>query len=458
MALSAAEKAEMAQLEKEVGEKVSGGLSSQEQAELNALENEFGAGEKKHEPGAFGKALDYGVRTLDYPGGFMRAGLANAAGLIGGRTDVVKPEDLSAAARGQGPTSSEYLERLGVPEGPSANLPFVGKTSLRDAEGFALDVATDPLTMVAKGAKALGRAAGLINPVSAATEKAGTAIYKSGLKKVDERLAEKGAGPLSDLLLQEGKFGTTKTLANDAKSIGAEANAKRAALYQKASDAGVKIDMSSVLNGAEAQIAKIKSDPGLAPMAEKLEELVTRYKSAGPVDLATASQWKTNLANALPEAAYAAHGKIKNPAQQFQKALAGDFRTAIIESGNKAEKGLGDQIGKLNETMETVLEAKKPLAMQVRRAETPSLFSSIDGLIGGYGIHDPATAAGILAVKKGADLAKTTAARTSTGLGLIKAAETGAPDILLKRSLINANKPVKGPLDEEELNRLKLAK
>lgn len=462
MALSAAEQAELAQLQKEVGhldqpQAASGGLSPQEQAEMAQLQKEVGHLDKPdyaarggglvgalaqgHGPGSlFFKgaqlAKEYpetAHKIADYPSGLARtafAGLGNIKSLITGEKPVVGNEDVVAAMKGNAPSLSTYMEKAGVPKGPSANVPYLGEVSARGAAGLLGEAVTDPTNLALRASR----------PVSELTEKAGQSVYKSGLKKIDEKLAEKGNKPISDVLMNEGKWGTTKTLADDAKQIGKQAFDQRNQIYDKADQLGVKIDMHQSLAGAEGELAKMRKDPGLAPIADKLGELMNRYKEAGPVDLQTASDWKSNLYNSLPESAYDAHGKLKGPAQKFQKALARDFKSSIEDAGNFAEKGLGDEIEKINETGGSALASQKPFAMQVRRATTPNLFSSVDAMIGGYGVHDPATAAGVYAAKKLGDLSKTTAARTGAGLLLKNAGESGAPDALLRRGLIDQQK------------------
>lgn len=441
MALTAQEQKEMQALEMELSPKpkTSGGLSPEEAAEMASLEQEVGAQES---PGLMskamsmgGKGLDYGIRALDLPGGAVRTGLANVAGLISGKGNIVTEKDLGNMAAGKAPTSAEYMERLGVPAGPSVSLPVFGDTSARDAAGLVGDIVTDPLTAISKSVKAL-------RPASTAAESVGKAVYKSGLKKVDERLAEKGAGSIADVLLEEGKTGTTKKLAKDAKEISKNLGKERDALYQKATEKGVSIDMGFPLANAENELKKLASDPGLAPMAEKFGELLERYKKSGKVDIKTLSDWKTNLYNALPEAAYDQHGKLKGPAQKFQKALASDFKQAIVEAGNKAEKGLGDNIDKINEKWATVIGADKPMAMQVRRAGTPNLVTSVDAMIAGLGGAatgiGPTT--GALALKKAADASKTTYVRTKAGKGLIDLGKTGLLDNAGRRGLINTRR------------------
>ena len=48
---------------------------------------------------------------------------------------------MKAAFKGQAPSSEELLGRFDIPEGASVDLPFLGETSVRDAGGFALDIA-----------------------------------------------------------------------------------------------------------------------------------------------------------------------------------------------------------------------------------------------------------------------------------------------------------------------------
>ncbi len=398
----------------------------------------------QEEPGLLSKSLGIAGRVLDYPGGLIRtagAGLANIPYSIATGKSITQEGDLTNALKGKAPTSAEFMERAGVPEGPHANLmpEFTvgghtfgkGDTSLRDAEGLLMDIGTDPLTALAKGVK----------PISNTIEGAGKSIYRSGLKKVDEKLLEKGVTPIADTLIEHGApIGTTKRLAAKAGEIGDELGTQRKALYEKANALGVKVDMSAVTKNTEEMIAKMKADPGLAPMAEKFEDLVNRYKAEGFTDLATASDWKTNLYNALPESAYDSFGKVKGPAQKIQKQLASDFRKAIIAGAESGEKGLGSQIDKINEGLGSVISSKRPMAMQIRRANTPNMVSVVDGMIGGFGIHSPEAAAGILAAKKAAELSKTTIARTALGKGLINASKVPLMDAAAYRGLINESK------------------
>lgn len=368
-------------------------------------------------------ALSVVGRALDFPGGLVRTGLASVGGLMQGKTNVVTPQDISAAMHGQAPKSSEYMQRLNIPAGPSVNLPFLGDTSVRDVGGFATDVVTDPLTALAKGEKAL-------NPAGRATEALGENVYKSGFKKIDERLIEKGKKPLSNLLLEEGApTGTTKQIAEKTQAMSKDLAKQRDDLYKQASEKGVTIDLGFPLENAEKHLAKMRKDPGLRDLADQLEEKLAAYKQEGKVPISDLSDWKSNIYNILPESAYGQHGVVKGPAKQFLKKLASDFREAIIDAGNKAEEGLGSKIDNINEKWSTLIGAEKPTAMQIRRGETPNLVTSVDAIL--------STHPGLLATKKAADMAKTTYLRTKLGKGLINAGQSGAAQGMLNRGLIN---------------------
>lgn len=381
-------------------------------------------------------ALQGAGQILDYPGGLVRTALAGAAGLVAGQgiragtEPLVNGKDVSDAFHGKAPSTAEYLKRAGVPEGPSTQgIPLVGqmlpKITTRDAVGFAGDVATDPLTYVSKGVKAL-------SPLSEGAESAGRSAYKSGFKKIDEKLLEKGKAPLSDLMLENGVKGSTKDVSAATQKIGAESLAERSSLYDKADKLGVTVDMGFPLENAEATLEKMRSNPGQRELADKLSEFMNLYKKEGKVPLSKLSEWKSALYNSLPSTAFDGP-KLKGPAKEFEKALASDFKDAIVDAGNTAEKGLGDSIDKLNERLGTVISARKPLAQQVSRGNTTNAVTSVDAILSGH--------PGLLGVKKGADIAKTTAARTRVGSGLMDIGKSGLLDQAARRGLVNSLTP-----------------
>lgn len=376
------------------------------------------------------KSLEGLGQILDYPGGLVRTGLASVGGLLQGRTDVVKPQDVSNAFQGKAPKSSEYMERLGVPTGPVVpkDVPFIGNISARDVGGFVTDVATDPMTALARGEKAL-------NPAGQVSESLGKNSYRAGLKKVDERLVEKGKGKLSDLLLENGApTGTTKQIAEKAKEMSQSLSKERDAIYKQASDHGASIDLGFPLENAENHLAEMRKNPGQRDLADKLEEYMNKYKKEGKVSLEDLSKWKTNFYEELPDSAFMANGRPKGAASEFVQKMAKDFKEAIIDSANKATPGAGDAVDAINQKWGTLLSARKPMDMQIRRGETTNFLTSVDAILFGMG-HGAA-----VPVKKAADLGKSTWFRTKAGKGLIDAGQSGAAQGLLNRGIINSER------------------
>lgn len=383
-------------------------------------------------PGAVAQAsMQAAGQALDYPGGIIRTGLAGAAGAITGNPNVVTPEDLTAAAKGKAPSSAEYLKRLGVSEGGSLNLPVLGRVTTRGAEGLALDVLTDPLTALSKLIKEAPYIGKLINAPNKASEAIGEQIYKSAFTKVDANLAKKGIAPISESLIEAGApVGGEAKIAQKVNDMSQTLGKIRQGLYDKATEKGVLIDTAYPLNRAEAVIENMRKDPGLAPAADSLQELLSRYKQAGKVPIDVVSEWKTNLYDSLPASAFDQFGQLKNRAKAFKSALAADFRERIVQAGNAAEDGLGDSINKLNEKWGTLLSAQQPLA-KAQQAVGGKLGHIIDGAVLATGGLKGA------AIKKTYDFATSPYMKTLIGKALIEAGKTGTAGAFARRALID---------------------
>lgn len=455
MALTAKEQQELAALEAKYAppkEAPKSALSPMEEQELADLESKYGAEQPQQEPQSFGsRAFDYGMRALDYAGGASRyaaAGLANVPYAMATGKSFVKPEDLGKVLSGQAPSTAEYMERAGVPEGARINLsPMEGDTSVRDIGGFVGDIALDPLTYMTMGGSAAksgvagkalsSTATKALRPLSDTAESAGKAMYKSGFKKIDERLVEKGKKLLGETLLEKGApTGTTKTISKKMAKIGEDALSQRNNLYKQATDLGVTIDLGYPLKETEKLVSNLtskKSMPRIRQKAADLMDMLNEIKREGKVDVETLSAWKSKIYDALPENAFGLDGKPKGIYAEFDKALASDFRKAIIDAGEAAKPGLGKAIDANNKVLETMLTAKKPTKMQIRRGETPNMFTSVDGILSAL---NPKT----LPAKKLSDAAKTTYVRTKGGKGLINAGKSGLLDSTARRGLIDRNR------------------
>lgn len=396
-------------------------------------------------PGVGAQILDGAGRALDYVGGATRTGLANVAGMAKdvaqGKNPLETPqlvteEDLANVARGKAPSTEEYLRRLGVGEGGSFKIGDM-KITARGAAGFAGDVATDPLTSIAKLFKAAPYLKKLVSLPGKATEAIGEAVYRSGLSKIDQKLASRGVDKLSSVLLENGApVGGMAKIAQRVDDMSQSIGKIRQGLYDKATELGVTIDTAYPLKRAEAVIDKFSKDPGLAPAMTELRALVKRYKDAGKVSIEEMSAWKTNLYDALPSTAFDGFGKIKGQAKTLKAALAADFRDAIVGAGNKAEKGLGDAINVLNEKWGVLLEAQRPLAKDAAGGlGGGKLGTWIDGALLGSGNG------WALAGKKGLEVANTTAVKTAAGKAAMELGKTDMMNRITRQAIAEASRP-----------------
>lgn len=430
------------------------GLAAESEDQYAPVETAQAQGElPPEEPGMGMQALDAAGRVLDYGGGLMRTGLASVAStaqhaLKGELGNDVTPADVKAAFKGKAPETAEYLRRMGVPEGGSVEVPGLGRVTTRGAVGLAGDIASDPLTAVAKLAKSAPYLKKLLEVPGRATEAVGEAIYRSGLSKIDAKLAERGAGKLSGALIEAGApVGTTAQIAKKVEAMSQTIGKVRQGLYDKATELGVTIDTAYPLKRAEAVMKKFKNDPGLAPAMSELQGLVDRYKAAGKVSIDELSAWKTHLYDSLPASAFDGYGKIKGQAKTLKSALAADFREAIVGAGNKAEKGLGDAINTLNEKWGTLLEAQKPLAKQAAGAGIGGgkLGTMIDGMLLGSGNG------WAFVGKKALEGMNTTAVKSTAGKAAMELGKLDFMNRLTRQAIAETGRPspVPDPVPEE---------
>lgn len=374
---------------------------------------------------AWKEALSGAARVLDYPGGIARtavAGLANIPYAAATGKSITQPEDIVNALKGQGPTSAQYMERAGVPEGDVVDYPLVGKVSTRGLGGVALDIATDPLT-------ALSKAGVAANGLDQAVEAGGKTLYKSGLKKIDQAVAEKGAQPFSDLMLENGVTGSSKSIQGASEQLLRDTKKSRDIIHEALDTAGAKVDPQIALKDAIDEATRVgAADPGMKSQMDLIQEKLQKYLDHGPVPVSQASEWKTNLYTAMPESAYDKFGKLKGPAQRIEKLAAGGLKNEIEASADAVAPGLGGQISQANQNMQTLLAARKPLKQAAKSAQSINAVTPVDAMLGGMGAavsHDPLTTVGLLAAKKALDVSKTTGFRTMAGNAAMGLGQTG---------------------------------
>jgi hypothetical protein len=383
--------------------------------------------------------LDATGRVLDYPGGFMRAGLAESADMVQKAAQFKNPfdnpavtmDDLANAGKGKGPGMAEYLKRMGLSDGGSVNVPVLGRVTLRGAEGLALDVATDPLSVITKASKELPYIKKLFNAPGAATDALGEAVYKAALP---ERAQEAGKAIIEGMPeagIAGAPIGGAKTIAEHVDDVSNAIGKVRQGLYDKATSLGAAVDMTKTdLPATNKILSRMVRDPNLVPLAEEFQQFIDKYKSIQGVPLDVLSEWKTNLYNSLPASAWSnVPGQLKPLAKQFKQALASDFAKIIVDTGNAADKGLGTTIDQLNNKWGTLLEATRPLEKAAAATGGNKLGRMIDGAV--------LATAGIKGevVKKAYEAATSPFAKTLIGKALMTAGRDGR---LPNRMIIDA--------------------
>ena len=163
--------------------------------------------------------------------------------------DVVGKEELVKAVKGEAPSSSEYLEKAGVPELGSVQVPLLGeaiggvnsmltgneltpeqiqelgKVTGRGVLGFGGDILTDPLTYLTGGLSKAGKAGEAVQKTVQAPktliQQAGKKLYGSGLKSADVALdlANKDKAAFKELGLLNKLKGSPEQLWKKARSL-----------------------------------------------------------------------------------------------------------------------------------------------------------------------------------------------------------------------------------------------
>jgi len=422
-------------------------------------------------------------RGLDYGGGLARTGAAGIVNIpyaaITGKS-ITEPDDAMKALMGEATRSSEFMKRGGVPAGDVVKYPFIGDVSTRDLAGGAVDIALDPLVAAAR-AKDIG-----LKIFDNAAIGAGKKLYKSGLKNLDIQAAKYGKEPVSDLLMAERVTGNAQQIQQKMDELATGYLAERDAILKQATRAGGEVDMAEAMSPLFAKINSIRrsNDPNLLKAADIMEKDARQYLARGakepeqilrelPVggeyaaehsNLATkftprpaqtvldetarvagptpiqGSAWKSSTYNKVGGRAY--NELADTPVgKTLLKAKAHGLKEATETS---VEKSLGamkkDELITLNKKLSQILTTEERAAAEAAKEIRKNHITSVDAMLGAgtaAASHNPVVTAGVMAAKKAADLAKSSAFRTKAGLALQDLGESGGLTPLLSRAFIN---------------------
>lgn len=474
MALTAAEQAELAALEKGVGDAqpAAAGLTDAERAEMADLEKQF----PPEAPGildyaakglgAVGKAFDVGRGTTGGPA--LGALLEKKFGKkVFSKEDVknaVNPTNLKGF-----PTTSEMLARAGVGEHgslsdvapglfetPGGDKPdswlVPNKGGLLDITGRGTmglvgDIATDPATYLSGGVLALPKAAGKILPeallpLTRALRRGGKRVYDSGLRPIAEAGEAFGKDVL-DTYFKNGIRGTPERMSAMAEKISSELKGEADNIVKQAAEKGAKINVQEALQPHIDRInALVKEGGSLTPkegeaIINDMFDRFVRGTEASPEEIV---RWKENIYKGLPNSSF--KEGARTPLEQgLDKQFASDLRNTSekMTDGITSEKGLN--LKETNRQRGDLLTTRKALdRMANQSAKKPNPFFPFPTspsewmlLLGGGGLgmmgdtaHGIGLGPSVVAAKRLTDMIRSPGVRTTVGYNLAKAMDNPA--------------------------------
>jgi hypothetical protein len=467
MALSKAEQAELAALEKEMSAPVAA-LSPEEQAELAALEQEFppeapGVLDRAAQGvGAVGKLFDVARGTTTGP--LLGELLEKATGKkVYSKEDVlnaVNPTNLQGF-----PTTSEMLARAGVGEKGSLSdvLPQLFETpggeeddswlvpnkgglldiTGRGTMGLATDIGIDPLTYASGGLLGLARGGGKVAegllPITRAMKRSGKRVYKSGLTPVVQAGEDFGKD-VAETYFDLGIRGAPRKMEQQAEGALSRLKGESDAILAESVNKGSKANVMDVLKAQTDRINKMVAEGGSLTKKEgetMINDLFERYVRSAEADPAQITKWKEALYQGIPNSAYR-EGARTSLERGLDKQFAGDLRSTAESLVDMATPGKGAKLKDVNRKRGDLLTTRKAMERMVKRADNvPNPFTPYPTnatewmlLLGGGGLgllgdtaHGIGLGPTVVAAKRMTDIAKSPGLRTSIGYNMAKAAD-----------------------------------
>lgn len=405
-------------------------------------------------------ALDGLMRGLDYAGGVARTGVGEFIDAFVPGNNVTG-DDWKKALVGKAPTSSQYLEKLGVGEmgslsdiapglysdtGKGMALQRGGSLDItgRGTVGTALDIASDPLTYVTLGAAPLVKNApkllkDVISPLKTAGQYAGKKIYKSAFKEADEVAKQFNKIPISDIGWKYNIVGSQDKINKQLAGLTTNLANKSSQIIDDASAAGANVDIYGMLNRAKDSLKTTDSldvlkNDGL----KKSKNLVTRMTNAitddeilNGISARRASDIKTSFYDNLPKNAYNNLSDTK-AGNDFIKGLGRDFKEATEQSVDKISSGLGADLKATNQELGSLLSARKSLNNAAVKEGKPNALTEVDALAFMYSPE-------VFTMKQLAKFSKGARAKTAAGKILGGDKSSNAWDILSRQGLREAD-------------------
>jgi len=343
--------------------------------------------------------LDKAGRVLDYAGGLTRGAVSEGIdAFVPG--DVYTGEDWKKALVGKGPTSSEVLEKFGVGEMGNAG-PITG----RGAAGFALDIASDPLTyaslgtlpLAKYGAKALRAAGGKIGK---GVKSASKNYYQFGLRNLDE-VANKTnlekqifddfvpkKAP-SEIAFEKGIVGGNesvyKQLADTAQSNVVQRNKILSELGESTADINKALMEPTRSFRSMAKEADTVFAPENAAAAKQAKDMIggIRRKLGKNPTINQLESQKRILGDSLKDAS--SQLRLNTNEKLLKNSARKGLREESVNALNKARVGAGDDFSRLGYETESILSGLPKQLREVIKEGRKTPITQVKGALAGSG-------------------------------------------------------------------------
>lgn len=365
MGLTAEEKAELAQLENEIG-----GLTPEEFEELKALEAEVGVTQDSPTTKAAQKRLT--------PQGFTEE----------------EPQAPTQAQEWMGGDKNPLgLTSQGVIEGAIENLPAIGGAigGLPAVTGVGLPVAMSLAgaggylgkrlqnlirTTQGRGPKdwqeaelgplqsgvTEGLTAGALPLAGKALKAGGRAIYNQAWSPVAQALAKFNKSGIGDVAYEGGIWNPLK-LREGLENLISNKMDKVRALYKKAGDAGAKVDLKKAMKEAQDYVddfrAKAGNNKELLERAQNMQNQLDDIVASGSPSPEQVAFWKTQEYHKLGDSAFSEFSKTK-AGKAFEKKVAKGYKQGVEDSVGAAIDPLAKkEVIKLNDEVGKILSSRR---------------------------------------------------------------------------------------------------
>lgn len=428
MALTAEEQAELNSMQPA---EASGGLTPEEQAEMEQLHSE-GHGVMQ----MAGTAMNGVGRVMDYLGGNVRNAVAQGADLkdllrakLEGRepAPITKEGDTIRALKGDAPRSADYMERMGIPSGASAsdllpmNYSAEGKgfslkkggpldPSVRGVAGFVGDQLLDPLTYLSGGLSAVAKGGdtaalkalllandsglnkggkvlnAVLNPVESLSRSGSTSAYNKAFERAQAKVGETPES-LASVAQKTGFYGSPQSAAEHFQGIKDTSGKGVGDTLSEAAKGGAVVDSEEALKPVLEEAARLKklgtpeADSVAAQMEARVKQLKDTHGPTIPVDIANDAKAMTNRHTNWGNSA----DSVANEAKKgFAEPLAAGVKKGVADSDKELYQRLLDN-SKRYSSVADAPDALQMIANQVPSQKGPLGGSQVDAMLAGMG-------------------------------------------------------------------------